>query len=90
MGRKVRDAELARVPYMLVLGDREHQDGAVAVRSHEEGDLGTMSVDELEQRLRERSLGGLTPLGLYCPPVVRRHATHLAPLSARRAPAPTS
>ncbi len=53
VGRKVRDAELARVPYMLVLGDRELQDGAVAVRSHEEGDLGTMTVDDLEQRLRE-------------------------------------
>jgi threonyl-tRNA synthetase len=52
VGRKVRDAELARVPYMLVLGDREQEGDAVAVRSHDEGDLGSMSFGEFEQRLR--------------------------------------
>jgi threonyl-tRNA synthetase len=52
VGRKVRDAELARVPYMLVLGDREQEGGAVAVRSHDEGDLGYMDFGEFEQRLR--------------------------------------
>ncbi len=53
VGRKVRDAELARVPYMLVLGDREEEKGAVAVRSHEEGDLGSMDFAGFEQRLAE-------------------------------------
>jgi threonyl-tRNA synthetase len=52
VGRKVRDAELARVPYMLVLGDREQEGDAVAVRSHDEGDLGSMGFGEFEQRLR--------------------------------------
>jgi threonyl-tRNA synthetase len=53
VGKKIRDAELAKAPYMLVVGDREESDGAVAVRSHEEGDLGSMSVDELGGRLSD-------------------------------------
>jgi threonyl-tRNA synthetase len=44
VGKKVRDAELGRYPYMLVVGDREEDDGAVAARSHEEGELGAMSI----------------------------------------------
>jgi threonyl-tRNA synthetase len=55
VGRKIRDAELARAPYMLVLGDREAEAGAVAVRSHEAGDLGQMTVEELVSRLRSEA-----------------------------------
>jgi len=58
VGRKIRDAELSRAPYMLVLGDREVEAGAVAVRSHEGGDLGQMQVSELIERLRTESGGG--------------------------------
>jgi threonyl-tRNA synthetase len=53
VGRKIRDAELARCPYMLVVGDREEEGGAVAVRSHEEGELGAMLVAEFAARVRE-------------------------------------
>ena len=51
VGRKIRDAELAKLPYMLVVGDREQQERQVAVRDHDEGDLGPMTVDELERRI---------------------------------------
>ena len=44
VGRKIRDAELAKVPYMLVVGDRELEAGGAAVRSHADGDLGTMDA----------------------------------------------
>jgi threonyl-tRNA synthetase len=44
IGRKIRDAELAKVPYMLVVGDKERKDAAVSVRRHREGDLGLMPV----------------------------------------------
>ena len=44
VGKKIRDGELRKVPYMLVLGDREEQAGEVAVRRHREGDLGSQSV----------------------------------------------
>jgi threonyl-tRNA synthetase len=42
VGRKIRDAELAKLPFMLVIGDREVEGGMVAVRSHADGDLGSM------------------------------------------------
>ena len=41
VGRKIRDAEVRKVPYMLVVGDNEAEAGEVAVRRHREGDLGS-------------------------------------------------
>ncbi|MGH2923823.1 MAG: threonine--tRNA ligase [Solirubrobacterales bacterium] len=52
VGRKIRDAELARAPYMLVLGDRETEAGTVSVRSHDGGDLGQIALGELIERIR--------------------------------------
>ncbi|MDD4772462.1 MAG: threonine--tRNA ligase [Eubacteriales bacterium] len=47
IGYRIREAQLAKIPYMLVLGDKEQSAGAVAVRSRKEGDKGiVMSVDE--------------------------------------------
>jgi threonyl-tRNA synthetase len=46
IGKKIRDASIGRYPYMLVVGDREEENHAVAVRSHAEGDLGEMSIAE--------------------------------------------
>jgi threonyl-tRNA synthetase len=47
VGKKIRAAELQRAPYMLVVGDREESEGKVAVRSHEEGELGAKTPSEL-------------------------------------------
>jgi threonyl-tRNA synthetase len=55
VGKKVRDAELGRYPYMLVVGDREESEGAVAPRSHAEGELGTMPIAEFANRVRDES-----------------------------------
>jgi threonyl-tRNA synthetase len=46
IGRKIRDAELAKTPYLLVVGEKEAQDGLVSVRRHGEGDLGSMPMDD--------------------------------------------
>jgi threonyl-tRNA synthetase len=46
MRAKIRDGELEKIPYLLVVGDREQQRGAVAVRKRGEGDLGSQSVEE--------------------------------------------
>jgi threonyl-tRNA synthetase len=46
VGKKIRDAELHKVPYMLVVGDQEEADGKVAVRRHREGDQGAVPVAE--------------------------------------------
>jgi threonyl-tRNA synthetase len=51
VGRKIRDAELQKVPYMLMVGDREAAEGTVAVRRHSEGDEGTVALGEFVQRL---------------------------------------
>ena len=52
VGRKIRDAELRKVPYMLVVGDREAEQRAVALRRHREGDLGTVALADAAARLR--------------------------------------
>ena len=54
VGKKIRDAELGRYPYMLVVGDREQEAGAVAVRSHDEGELGAMPLAEFAARVAGR------------------------------------
>ena len=51
VGRKIREAELRKVPYMLVVGDREREDGAVALRRHGEGDQGSLALDEAVLRI---------------------------------------
>jgi threonyl-tRNA synthetase len=51
VGRKIREAELRKIPYMLVVGDREAEQRAVALRRHKEGDLGTVPLDEAVGRL---------------------------------------
>jgi len=50
VGRKIREAEVRKVPYMLVLGDREVEEGQVSVRRHTEGDLGALPVGEFASR----------------------------------------
>ena len=49
MGSKIRDAQLQKVPYMLIVGDREMEDEAVAVRTREEEDRGAVPVSEFEE-----------------------------------------
>jgi threonyl-tRNA synthetase len=53
IGRKIREGELRKIPYMLVVGDREAESGTASVRRHREGDLGAMSLDELRAKLGE-------------------------------------
>jgi threonyl-tRNA synthetase len=55
VGRKIRDAELRKIPYMLVIGDREAESGTVAVREHRQGDTGTVGVQEFVARLSDES-----------------------------------
>jgi threonyl-tRNA synthetase len=52
VGRKIREAELRKVPYMLIVGEREEGEEAVSVREHRAGDTGTVAVKELRERLR--------------------------------------
>ncbi|MFN8217258.1 MAG: threonine--tRNA ligase [Solirubrobacterales bacterium] len=55
VGKKIRDASLGRYPYMLVVGDREQEAGALAVRSHADGDLGAMTAAEFIARIEREN-----------------------------------
>jgi threonyl-tRNA synthetase len=55
VGKKIRDAELQKVPFMLVIGDREAEGASVSVRRHGEGDVGTMPLGDAVEWLRERT-----------------------------------
>ena len=52
IGAKIRDAQLQKVPFMLVVGDREKEQRVVAVRERAKGDIGAMSVDEFKELAR--------------------------------------
>ena len=51
VGRKIRDAELRKIPYMLVVGDREQEAGEVSLREHRKGDEGSVPVEAFIERL---------------------------------------
>lgn len=46
IGKKIRDAEVSKVPYMIIVGEQEEKDNTISVRKHGEGDLGTISIDD--------------------------------------------
>jgi threonyl-tRNA synthetase len=46
IGRKIRDAEMKKIPYMLIVGEKEEAEGRVSIRRHGEGDLGSMTQEE--------------------------------------------
>ena len=57
IGRKIRDAEMKKVPYMLIVGEKEMNENSVSVRKHGQGDLGSMSVEDfiamIEKQVKE-------------------------------------
>jgi threonyl-tRNA synthetase len=53
LGKKIREAEMQRLPYLLVMGDKEMQANAVSVRQRGKGDLGSMNVDEFIAKVKE-------------------------------------
>ena len=61
MNQKIRQAQLQKIPYMLVVGDREQEQGAVSVRQREEGDLGSMALEDLAGRMQGEGDGRRQP-----------------------------
>ena len=51
VGRKIRDAELDKIPYMLIVGENEKSEGTVSVRKQGEGDIGTMSIEAFAEHV---------------------------------------
>lgn len=52
-GKKIRDAEISKVPYMLIVGEKEEQSNAVAVRKHGEGDLGEFTLEAFASHIQQ-------------------------------------
>jgi threonyl-tRNA synthetase len=71
IGYKIREAQLQKVPYMLVTGDREAAEGAVAVRSRSAGDLGSRPVDtfiaDALDEIRRKDVGAAAPAAAQQP-----------------------
>ncbi len=55
IGYKIREAQLQKIPYMLVLGDKEMNEGVVTVRSRKDGDMGTMDLDQFIAKVKEEN-----------------------------------
>lgn len=53
IGYKIREAQVKKIPYMLVLGDREQEDGTLSVRTRSGGDQGTMTLDEFTRQITQ-------------------------------------
>src|ERR1700743_9682 len=51
IGRKIRDAEVKKIPYMLIVGEKEKAEGLVSVRRHGVGDLGSMSIEDFKKQI---------------------------------------
>lgn len=53
IGKKIRDAELRKIPFMLIVGEKEEQDGGVSVRRHGKGDQGTMTINAFSEAFQK-------------------------------------
>ena len=53
IGYKIREAQLQKVPYMLILGDKEVNSNSVGVRARKEGDIGAMEINEFIEKINE-------------------------------------
>jgi len=56
MGYRIREAEKQKIPYMIIVGEKEAGENKISVRSHNDGDLGVMNVDEFIRRIEEEGL----------------------------------
>ena len=54
VGRKIRDTEMKKVPFMLIVGEKEEESGTVSVRRQGEGDIGTMTVAEFAEYFQKQ------------------------------------
>ena len=55
IGKKIRETEIGKVPYMLIVGEKEAQEKAVSIRKHKEGDQGSKSLDDFITQILEES-----------------------------------
>ncbi|WP_375577681.1 threonine--tRNA ligase [Marivirga tractuosa] len=59
IGRKIRDAEVKKIPYMLIVGEQEAAEGKVSIRKHGEGDVGSMSLEDFKSFFNQKVLDSI-------------------------------
>jgi len=67
IGKKIRDTELMKVPYMLIVGEKEMSEGKVAVRKHGEGDKGAVATQEFISEMKtiiKEQMSGKKPVAM--------------------------
>ena len=55
IGYKIREAQLEKLPYMLIIGDKEKEEGTVSVRMREKGDIGSMALSDFAVRVKKEN-----------------------------------
>ncbi|HRS54625.1 MAG TPA: His/Gly/Thr/Pro-type tRNA ligase C-terminal domain-containing protein, partial [Bacteroidales bacterium] len=53
MGRKIRDAEIKKIPYMIIVGEKEEKNNVISVRKHGVGDMGEFGIDNFVKMVEE-------------------------------------
>ena len=53
IGRKIRDAETQRIPYMIIVGEREKKENKISIRKRNEGDMGSIDVDSFVKKIKK-------------------------------------
>ncbi|HNW51986.1 MAG TPA: His/Gly/Thr/Pro-type tRNA ligase C-terminal domain-containing protein, partial [Prolixibacteraceae bacterium] len=64
IGRKIRDNELKRIPYLLIVGEKEAEEGTVSVRRQGQGDKGSMTIDEFASLIKDEVKEQLSALNI--------------------------
>jgi len=65
IGRKIRDNELKKTPYLLIVGEKEAADNTISVRKQGEGDQGTMSIDAFAEFINKEVAGQMSSIENY-------------------------
>lgn len=55
IGRKIRDAEVKKIPYMLIVGEKEAAEGTISVRKHGQGDLGSLTIEAFKEQITKET-----------------------------------
>lgn len=64
VGKKIREAEMSKIPFMLIIGEQEEKDGTVSVRRHGEGDIGTLTMEAFAELVTSEVQNSLKPFNV--------------------------
>jgi threonyl-tRNA synthetase len=53
-GKKIRDAEMKKIPFMVIVGEKEEAEGTVSIREHGQGDQGSLTIDQFVALIKQR------------------------------------